>query len=111
MKFLLFYGKKIKPKLSAGRVQSVAVKFVVERENEINAFIPNKSLKTSAVFITNEKNKFNADLKEKFKSIKEAENFLKDCSKSDFTINKIDKKTIKKISISTFYNINITTRS
>ena len=88
--------KKIKPKLSAGRVQSVAVKFVVERENEINAFVPTKSLKTSAVFITNEKNEFNADLKEKFKSIKEAENFLKDCSKSDFTKKKTtDKKSTK----------------
>ena len=88
--------KKIKPKLSAGRVQSVAVKFVVERENEINAFVPNKSLKTSGVFVTNEKNEFNADLKERFESIKEAENFLKDCSKSNFTINKINKKPSKR---------------
>ena len=88
--------KKIKPKLSAGRVQSVAVKFVVERENEINAFVPNKSLKTTGVFVTNEKNEFNADLKERFESIEEAENFLKDCSKSDFTINKINKKPSKR---------------
>ena len=42
------------------------------------------------------KNEFNADLKERFESIKEAENFLKDCSKSNFIINNINKKPSKR---------------
>ena len=88
--------KKIRPKLSAGRVQSVAVKFVVERENEINTFNPEKSLKTTAVFKVDDKEEFNAELKERFKTLGEAEQFLSNCSDSNFKINDIDKKPSKR---------------
>ncbi len=88
--------KKIRPKLSAGRVQSVAVKFVVERENEINIFNPEKSLKTTAVFKVDNKEEFNAELKERFTTLEEAEQFLSKCSISNFKINEIDKKPSKR---------------
>jgi len=88
--------KKIRPKLSAGRVQSVAVKFVVERENQINTFQSEKSLKTTAVFKVDDKTELNAELKERFITLKEGEQFLSDCSNSNFKINNIDKKPSKR---------------
>src|SRR6056297_1367541 len=68
--------KKIRPSLSAGRVQSVAVRLIVERENEIEAFKPEISYKVSGDFSfinKGKKSKLNAELVHRFKSEKEAE--------------------------------------
>src|SRR5690606_36148819 len=64
--------KKIKPGLSAGRVQSVAVRLIVEREKEIRAFKPESSFKFTAQFFTNEEKSFKAVLSREFKTYEEA---------------------------------------
>lgn len=68
--------KKVKTGLSAGRVQSVAVRLVVEREQEIRAFKPVASYKTEGIFQNTEGQEFPAKLKKDFQKEKEAENFL-----------------------------------
>ncbi|MCK4661975.1 MAG: type I DNA topoisomerase [Bacteroidales bacterium] len=91
--------KKIKPALSAGRVQSVAVRLIVEREREIIAFKSDSSYKINAIFsIDNKKEKteFNAELSEKLKTKKETIEFLKKCINADFIVNDITTKPLKK---------------
>ena len=87
--------KKIKRGLSAGRVQSVAVKFVVDRENEINSFRPESSFKTTANFSYNSET-FSAELNERFKTKNEAESFLNECKNTNFNVSKIEKKPSKR---------------
>ncbi len=87
--------KKIKPSLSAGRVQSVAVRLIVEREREISSHISISSYKVSAIF-TSAGNNFKAELKNNFKSADEAREFLKKCSNADFTITSLETKPAKK---------------
>ncbi|HUD06516.1 MAG TPA: type I DNA topoisomerase [Candidatus Saccharimonadales bacterium] len=83
--------KKVRPGLSAGRVQSVAVRLVVEREREINKFKPEDNFKVTGEF--HAKNGIlSAELDKRFTQAKQAEEFLKDCIKSDFTVLKIDEK-------------------
>ena len=82
--------KKIKSGLSAGRVQSVAVKFVVERENEINKFKPESSYKTTAKFSSDRSNEFFAELNERFKNKEDTEDYLKSCIDNDFKIKYIE---------------------
>lgn len=78
--------KKIKAGLSAGRVQSVAVRIVVEREREIEKFEPVVSFRTQA-WLTLEKDKnLRAELSKRFKTLAEAQTFLEDCVKASFTI-------------------------
>ncbi|MGB1018851.1 MAG: type I DNA topoisomerase [Chitinophagales bacterium] len=92
--------KKIKPSLSAGRVQSVAVRLIVEREREIMHFKTESFFKVSALFdIEDTKGKIvllKADLAKKFKTEKEANDFLKKCQESDFSIADITKKPAKR---------------
>ena len=88
--------KKIKRGLSAGRVQSVAVKFVVDRENEINNFEAKSSFKTTANFISVSDESFTAELDKRFETIDEARKFLKDCTNKDFIISKVEKKPSKR---------------
>ena len=88
--------KKIKRGLSAGRVQSVAVKFVVDRENEINNFEAKSSFKTIANFISVSDENFTAELDKRFETIDEARKFLKDCSNKDFIVSKVEKKPSKR---------------
>ena len=88
--------KKIKRGLSAGRVQSVAVKFVVDRENEINNFKPESSFKTTGTFKSESGENFNAELDERFKSIEDAKKFLEQSSQKKFSINSIEKKPSKR---------------
>ncbi len=87
--------KKIKPSLSAGRVQSVAVRLIVEREREITSHKSVSSYKVSAIFISNGNN-FKAELKNNFKSAEEARAFLEKCKNATFTINSLETKPAKK---------------
>lgn len=89
--------RKIKPALSAGRVQSVAVRLVVEREREINAFQPDNFFKVSAEFdIPGKGTMLKAELPKKFKTHEEARNFLEDCKVAEFHISDIQVKPSKK---------------
>ncbi|MTI21023.1 type I DNA topoisomerase [Fulvivirga sp. RKSG066] len=88
--------KKIKTGLSAGRVQSVAVRLVVEREREIDKFKPKSSFKISAIFDLGDGKKLNAELPAKFDTQAEAEDFLNQCKDAEFSIEDLQKKPSKK---------------
>ncbi len=83
--------KKVQGGLSAGRVQSVAVRLIVEREREIKNFTPESSFKVSATFMAG-KEAIAAELAEKLKDKKAAQAFLKSCLGDTFTVKAIDKK-------------------
>lgn len=87
--------KKIKAGLSAGRVQSVAVRLIVEREREIEKFKSKSSFRITALFDVKGKT-LAAELPKKFESEEEAEQFLKNCLGADFTIENLEKKPSKK---------------
>ena len=85
--------RKIQPKLSAGRVQSVALRLVVDREREIMAFNREAYYKTYAVFTPEGGNvKVNATLGTRFRTVDEARKFLEDCAGAEFRVGSIDKK-------------------
>lgn len=87
--------KKIKPALSAGRVQSVAVKLIVEKEREISEFNAKSEYRVYAVFNAEGKT-VKAELNKRFKSKSEAEEFLNSCIGQKFIISQIEKKPGKK---------------
>ena len=84
--------KKVKPGLSAGRVQSVAVRLIVEREKEIREFKPIPSYKVEGVFTNLEKQEISAKLKKDFTKEQDAENFLNQVQNIDFKVLNIDVK-------------------
>lgn len=88
--------KKIKMGLSAGRVQSVAVRMIVERERDISAYTSTSSYKVSALFDLNDGKELKAELRTKYKTFEEAEAFLNTCSDADFAIEDLVKKPAKK---------------
>jgi DNA topoisomerase-1 len=88
--------RKVKQGLSAGRVQSVAVRLIVERENEIRGFVASSDYKIVAEFYSKDKKIFKAELPKRFKSKEEAKDFLTVCSKSEFHISSMQKKPAKK---------------
>lgn len=88
--------KKIKPALSAGRVQSVAVRLIVEREREVQAFVSEASYRVTAVFNNADGAEIRADLGQRFKTKEEANAFLEKCKKSTFTIEDITTRPVKK---------------
>ena len=83
--------KKVKPSLSAGRVQSVAVRLVVEREREIKGFQVKSAFRIVAEFEFSNK-KFNAELPKRFDTKDQALKFLESCIGSDFIVNSVDVK-------------------
>ncbi|WP_369048614.1 type I DNA topoisomerase [Tenacibaculum sp. UWU-22] len=88
--------KKVKGGLSAGRVQSVAVRLIVEREREIENFKPQASYRIDAEFVNAEGKKFKAKLTNNFSTKKEAEDFLHSCLKAEFSVADLQKKPAKK---------------
>lgn len=92
--------RKIKPSLSAGRVQSVAVKLLVEREREIQNFKSVSSFKVVGIFITTDNNgkehSFKAELSKKFKTKEEAQEFLNKCNEAAFKIADVTTKPATK---------------
>lgn len=89
--------RKVKPSLSAGRVQSVAVRLIVERERDINKFEATASFKITALFSTDKaKELFKAELPQRFDKKEEAELFLQDCIAASFKINSLEKKPSKR---------------
>ncbi len=88
--------KKVQRGLSAGRVQSVAVRMIVEREREINSFDSKSSYKVKAIFDLEKGKKLLAEHPKKFPSGKEAKDFLEKCKKAQFEIIDLQKKQGKK---------------
>ena len=89
--------KKVKPALSAGRVQSVAVRLIVEREREIEDFSSEASYRVVAEFSTPDKGaKFKAELNHRFKTIEEVNNFLEACKDAQYSIEDITVKPAHK---------------
>ena len=91
--------KKVKPALSAGRVQSVAVRLIVEREREIAAFRSEPSFKVTAIFIKEDNGKtheIKAELDHRFKNEKEAADFIASIKGATFTIEAISRKPLRK---------------
>ena len=93
--------KKLKPQLSAGRVQSVAVRLIVEREREIQNFKPEASFKVTAEFVSagegKEKTLLKAEYEQRFATEKEAQAFLEKCQGCQFTISDVTKKPMHKV--------------
>ncbi|MEJ8802466.1 type I DNA topoisomerase [Pontibacter sp. H249] len=87
--------KKIKTGLSAGRVQSVAVRLVVEREREIERFKAESAFRITAQFDVQGKT-LEAELPTKFKTEEEAQAFLQKCIGADYTIENLEKKPLKR---------------
>ena len=92
--------RKVKPALSAGRVQSVAVRLIVEREREVQAFKSETFYNVNGIFaITNpdgSASEVKATLSHKFKTEKEARDFLEQCKDATFTVSSIAKKPTKR---------------
>ena len=88
--------RKVKAGLSAGRVQSVAVRLIVEREREIEKFNAVASYRVDAEFINADGKKFKAKLPKNFTSKEEAEEFLNSCLNAEFSVSDLQKKPAKK---------------
>ncbi len=92
--------RKVKPALSAGRVQSVTVRLIVEREREINNFQSESGYKITALFELPDREKspclLHTELSKRFKTREEAEEFLKSCKDAQFAINDVSVKPFKK---------------
>jgi len=88
--------KKVKPSLSAGRVQSVAVRLIVEREREIMNFNTTSAFRVSANFLVPEKDgkitELKAELNQRFDTKEEANAFLEKCKNAEFQISEVVKK-------------------
>ena len=92
--------RKVKPALSAGRVQSVAVRLIVEREREIQAFQSEPYYSISAIFaMTNadgSQTEVRATLNQRLKTQEEVEQFLEQCKEASFVVESVSKKPMKR---------------
>lgn len=87
--------KKIKPALSAGRVQSVAVRLIVERENEIKNFVPEQYVRLTAEFTANDA-RLRTEFSHRLPNLETAEKYLEACAGSAFSVGDISVKPLKK---------------
>ncbi len=92
--------RKVKPSLSAGRVQSVAVRLIVEREREIQSFVSEPYYRVNAIFtvpsISDAPAEVKAELSTRFKTREEAHAFLESCKDATFTIDSVVKKPLRR---------------
>ncbi len=88
--------RRIKANLSAGRVQSVAVRLIVEREAEINQFQTSSTYRTIAVFATSDGEELKAELNKRFETEVEAKVYLEQCIGNAFKISAVEKKPAKR---------------
>src|SRR3989338_10163609 len=93
--------RKVRPSLSAGRVQSVAVKLIVEREKEINLFNSDAFYKVNGVF-TAAKGKFKAEVSRNLKTEKEVSTLLESCRAAQFKVVEVTKKPATKKPVAPF---------
>ena len=97
--------KKVKPALSAGRVQSVAVRLIVEREREIQQFKSEESYRVAAIFTlpgNHEGTEIKAELNQRFKDKETATRFLEACKNADFTIRDVTTRPQKRMPAAPF---------
>lgn len=88
--------RRVRPSLSAGRVQSVAVRLIVEREREIQKFQPESSYRIQALFDTDGQTQLKAELNRRFSTREEAELFLDSCRQAQFQIESITTRPTKR---------------
>ncbi|MDE6165833.1 MAG: DNA topoisomerase I, partial [Muribaculaceae bacterium] len=88
--------RKIKPALSAGRVQSVAVRLIVDREKEIKSFVPEEYWRVSATFVDENGASFGASLNRRLENRAAAEEFLAACTGARFTVGRVETKPVKR---------------
>jgi len=88
--------KKIKPNLSAGRVQSVAVRLIAEREKEIRAFEPTASYRVIGEFKNSANKTIRAELNKRPESLEKTKSLLEDLKEDNFSVEKIEKKPATK---------------
>ena len=92
--------RKVKPALSAGRVQSVAVRLIVEREREIQKFKSEPYYRVNAIFALINENggatEVKAELDQRFKTHEEVEAFLEKCKNANFSVETVSKKPLKR---------------
>jgi DNA topoisomerase-1 len=92
--------KKVRPSLSAGRVQSVAVRLIVDREREIIKFKSESNYRVTGKFLVNDENgntsELKAELSKRFSEKKEALDFLKKCQSAEFSVSDVTKKPTKR---------------
>ena len=88
--------RKVKPALSAGRVQSVTVRLIVEREREINKFTTESGFRVTAQFLLPTNEILNTELSKRFKTKEEAIAFLESCKDAEFIIDDVSTKPLKK---------------
>ncbi|WP_101688996.1 type I DNA topoisomerase [Dysgonomonas massiliensis] len=91
--------KKVKPALSAGRVQSVAVKLIVEREKEVQSFVSEASYRVVAIFtkdVDGQKQEIKAELNKRLSTKEEAIAFLEKLKEASFSIENVETKAVKK---------------
>ena len=94
--------RKVKQGLSAGRVQSVAVRLIVERENDINNFKVTSTYKITAFLINNDGKLVKAEIPKRFKSNDEAYAFMNKCKDASFLVGNLDKYPAKKSPVAPF---------
>lgn len=87
--------RKVKPSLSAGRVQSVAVRLIVEREREVQAFKPEAAYRVTAIFDI-DGHQVKAELDHRYNTQDEARAFLEQCRDAVFTITTVQRKPLKR---------------
>lgn len=88
--------RKVKPALSAGRVQSVAVRLIVEKEREVMAFHSEASYRVTAAFLTKDGEEIRAELSKRFQTEEEATAFLEKCKGAEYIIQEVAKKPARR---------------